>query len=243
MVKSGRKAAVPKSRSPSTRNNKLIEKSKTTKSKPAPKKNPISSSDEDSPVEKKAQKTQKAKQQKKKEQILSDEEDSPVEKKAPKTKAKPKKKEVVKKEPAEEKESAKEQTSQGSGYVFFKNPKYGKIAEKLAEASPEEVKKMAEENQFSLQEKIHVGNLLSGIAAKIAQYGVKADKYCYGSKNEEYLNKYQDLIDNYTVVKLKDLLVLNDQPKTATKDILCERVADGFTLGKIPKCPSCLGGR
>ena len=32
-------------------------------------------------------------------------------------------------------------------------------------------------------------------------------------------------------------------PKSAKKEILAVRVADGLLLGKIPKCPNCCGGR
>ena len=241
MVRAAKKVAT-KSRSPSQRNSKAIEKAKpkvkpedekkaakakTQRAKPKPKKKVNSdSSDDDSSIESvEDKKPVKAQTNKKKDSKITQ------------------KKEDAKKETAKEVEQADEKAKEAGGYVFFKNPKYIKHAEKFAKASPEEVKALVEKEQYSLAEKIHVGNLVSGIAAKIVQVGVKADKYCYeGAKHDEYLKKYDELMGS-TVVKLKDLLVLNDQPKTATKDILCERVADGFVLGKRPKCPVCLGGR
>ena len=220
-----RKAAASKSRSPSESNPKLIQK---TRKKPIPKKKV--SSDEDSGSDSDYSHSSASPKQ----QTSKNKKKAPAAKKPPVTK-----KLSPVKQAAEEPVDEKAQT----GYVFFKNPKYLKMAEKLAETPSNEVKALAESYAFTLQEKIHVGNLVSGIAGKIAQYGVTADKYCYGSKTDEYLKKYEELRNGYTVAKLKDLLVLNDQPKTATKDILCERVADGLTLGKVPKCPSCMGGR
>lgn len=256
MVRAAKKVAS-KSRSPSQRNAKAIEKAKpkakpeddkkvskakTQRAKPKPKKKVDSDSDdesiESSVDDKKPAKPQTKAKPKKKPGPVGGDSSSDDQKKVSK---KSTKKEDAKKEPA--KEDVDEKAKEGGGYVFFKNPKYMKQAEKLAKSSPEEVKALVEKEQYSLAEKIHVGNLLSGIAAKIVQLGVKSDKYCYeGAKHDEYLKKYDELMGS-TVVKLKELLVLNDQPKTATKDILCERVADGFVLGKIPKCPVCLGGR
>lgn len=145
-----------------------------------------------------------------------------------------------KKSPQEE--PAQKKASQ-SGYIFFKNPKYIKLAEKLSKMKPNDIPSFLEINPLKLQEKIHVGNLLSSCSAKICQHGVLSQNYCYGIQNDAYKQAYQNLMDTWTVNKLRDALVLNEQPKTATKNILCERVADGMVLGRIPKCPNCLGGR
>ncbi len=84
-----------------------------------------------------------------------------------------------------------------------------KQAEKLAKASPEEVKALVEKEQYSLAEKIHVGNLLSGIAAKIVQLGVKSDKYCYeGAKHDEYLKKYDEPGSKYLKQQMYNMLSL-----------------------------------
>lgn len=130
-----------------------------------------------------------------------------------------------------------------SGYVFFKNPKYMKLAEKLSKMNVEDIHSLLESNPLNLQEKIHVGNLLSGLSAKICQHGVISENYCYGINDEKYKKTYQNLMETWTANKLKEVLVLNEHPKTAPKNVLCERVADGMILGRIPKCPNCLGGR
>jgi hypothetical protein len=42
---------------------------------------------------------------------------------------------------------------------------------------------------------------------------------------------------------LKEILKKNDQATTGAKKDLAAKVADGRTLGKIPRCPRCFGGR
>jgi hypothetical protein len=42
---------------------------------------------------------------------------------------------------------------------------------------------------------------------------------------------------------LKDLLRKNLQSMSGNKDELVYKCADGATLGRIPRCPTCFGGR
>lgn len=39
------------------------------------------------------------------------------------------------------------------------------------------------------------------------------------------------------------MLAYNQQIQTGTKDEILERVADGWLLGSIPKCPQCEEGK
>lgn len=39
------------------------------------------------------------------------------------------------------------------------------------------------------------------------------------------------------------MLAYNLQPQTGTKEEILERVADGWLLGSIPKCPHCGEGK
>jgi len=43
--------------------------------------------------------------------------------------------------------------------------------------------------------------------------------------------------------KLKAILKANDQSQTGNKDVLVAKVADGAAFGKLPRCPSCSGGK
>lgn len=162
-------------------------------------------------------------------------------------KAEKKVKNVKKDTDAPEDTNQNEEKSSGGGYIFFKNPKYAKLAQKFVEASADEIKDLVEEQNFSLAEKIHIGNLMGGFSSKYVQEDVlppNNTNLCYSAAQKEaYLKKYEELMENSTVNKLKELLVINEQAKTANKPVLCFRVADGVVLGRIPKCPSCLGGR
>ena len=128
-------------------------------------------------------------------------------------------------------------------YVHFKSPKYFNFARKLSKLSDMEVKIQVEKYKLTLQEKIHTGNLLSNLASKVCQHG----EYSQTKKAYYYdLNKYNDLYNqcmSKTRVELQRICSLNEMPKSAKKEVLAERVADGLLLGKIPKCPNCCGGR
>jgi hypothetical protein len=47
----------------------------------------------------------------------------------------------------------------------------------------------------------------------------------------------------FSVAELKAMLAYNQQPQNGNKDEILERVADGWMLGSIPKCPECTEGR
>lgn len=168
-----------------------------------------------------------------------------VQKKQAKSEKKAKNEEKAGETPAETGQT--EEKSSGGAYIFFKNPKYAKMAQKFIEASADEIKDLVEKQNFSLAEKIHIGNLMGGFSSKYVKEEDLPPNHtdlCYPpAQKEAYLKKYDELMENSTVNKLKELLVMNEQPKTANKAVLCFRVADGVVLGRIPKCPSCLGGR
>lgn len=59
------------------------------------------------------------------------------------------------------------------------------------------------------------------------------------AKFKDFKEKFED----YSNQKLKDLLRANMQSMTGNKDELVYKSADGATLGRIPRCPKCFGGR
>ncbi|EAS07069.1 poly polymerase and DNA-ligase Zn-finger region family protein (macronuclear) [Tetrahymena thermophila SB210] len=62
----------------------------------------------------------------------------------------------------------------------------------------------------------------------------------------EQLLKFKEnlkLYEKKTAEYLKALLGINNQPKTGTKDELVLKCADGKTLGQIPICSECGGGK
>ena len=66
-----------------------------------------------------------------------------------------------------------------------------------------------------------------------------------GYTSDEY-NKYKDFVKLYSGKGnqfLKDLLRKNMQSMSGNKDELVYKCADGATLGRIPRCPKCFGGR
>lgn len=67
-------------------------------------------------------------------------------------------------------------------------------------------------------------------------------KYKPGGYTEEERKEYEDFKKEYvgfSVPELKAMLAYNQQPQNGTKDEILERVADGWMLGSIPKCPEC----
>ena len=52
-----------------------------------------------------------------------------------------------------------------------------------------------------------------------------------------------DTIMGKSLVILKEELKANDQARSGAKGDLVAKIADGRLLGKIPRCPSCFGGR
>lgn len=59
------------------------------------------------------------------------------------------------------------------------------------------------------------------------------------SKFKEFKEKF----NGYSNQALKDLLKKNLQSMSGNKDDLVYKCADGATLGRIPRCPKCFGGR
>ena len=58
--------------------------------------------------------------------------------------------------------------------------------------------------------------------------------------------KFQDFVKNFNGKgnqTLKDLLRKNLQSMSGNKSELVFKCADGATLGRIPRCPNCFGGR
>lgn len=148
------------------------------------------------------------------------------------------------KTPKKTEPSSKTESNNGK-YIFFKSPKYQEFADKFVDLDPASILKEIEKNNFNLQEKIHIGNLLSVSASKKTQQGeYKIGKKIFyeGNKQKEYEKFYNDCLSK-TRAELQKLCELNQMPKSAGKDVLAERVADCLLSGKIPKCQDCYGGR
>lgn len=65
----------------------------------------------------------------------------------------------------------------------------------------------------------------------------------YNATELEQYKDWKKKLQAKTNAELKEMLKKNDQTCTGTKDDLIEKIADGKVLGKIPRCPSCFGGR
>lgn len=48
---------------------------------------------------------------------------------------------------------------------------------------------------------------------------------------------------SWTNDKLKALLKANDQSRSGNKEVLLAKCADGAAFGKLPRCPTCFGGK
>lgn len=66
-----------------------------------------------------------------------------------------------------------------------------------------------------------------------------------GYSPSEYLNFKNEVsrLQKLTLPELKNMLKKNDQYTTGCKDQIVCKVADGITLGKIPRCKKCFGGK
>lgn len=76
----------------------------------------------------------------------------------------------------------------------------------------------------------------------------KAPKATTGPKGytaDEYakFKDFQATFSKKSNQELKDLLRKNLQSMSGNKDELIYKCADGATLGRIPRCPTCFGGR
>lgn len=65
----------------------------------------------------------------------------------------------------------------------------------------------------------------------------------YTPAQYEKFKEFKEKFEEYSNQKLKDLLRANSQSMTGNKDDLVYKCADGATLGRIPRCPKCFGGR
>jgi len=54
--------------------------------------------------------------------------------------------------------------------------------------------------------------------------------------------KFRQKLQNYTVSRLRSVLVRNGQKKGGNKDELINRCTDGIIYGALPKCPLCKTG-
>lgn len=72
-----------------------------------------------------------------------------------------------------------------------------------------------------------------------AQSGPKG----FSAVEYETFKSLKDKFSGFSNQSLKDLLRKNMQSMTGNKDELVFKCADGATLGRIPRCPKCFGGR
>ena len=71
------------------------------------------------------------------------------------------------------------------------------------------------------------------------QFGPKG----FTAAEYETFKTWKDKFTGFSNQGLKDLLRKNLQSMTGNKDELVFKCADGATLGRIPRCPKCFGGR
>ena len=65
----------------------------------------------------------------------------------------------------------------------------------------------------------------------------------YTAAEYERFKEFVKKFNGKTNQELKDLLRQNLQSMSGNKDDLVYKCADGATLGRIPRCPNCFGGR
>lgn len=65
----------------------------------------------------------------------------------------------------------------------------------------------------------------------------------YTQTEKADFKRYSEMFEEKTIDYLKSILAVNNQPKTGTKKDLIIKCADGKTLGQIPMCPYCGGGK
>lgn len=73
----------------------------------------------------------------------------------------------------------------------------------------------------------------------------KADSGPKGYTKDQY-EKYKGEVarlDKFSNSQLKEMLKKNMQSMSGNKDEMIAKIADGIVLGRIPRCPSCFGGR
>ena len=65
----------------------------------------------------------------------------------------------------------------------------------------------------------------------------------YTPAEYQRFKEFKQKFSEKTNQELKDLLRKNMQSMSGNKDELIYKCADGATLGRIPRCPNCFGGR
>ncbi len=65
----------------------------------------------------------------------------------------------------------------------------------------------------------------------------------YTAAEYETYKTWKDKFNIFSNQALKDLLRKNLQSMSGNKEELVFKCADGATLGRIPRCPKCFGGR
>ncbi len=139
----------------------------------------------------------------------------------------------IKKQPKETKKAAPKKANKKA------DKKDDEEADKKDDPIEEEVpnKEAAEEDDAIEEESVK--KVVKNTKAKSTHVsGVK------GYTREQYA-KYKSLVkelENCKIPELKNMLSANDLPMWGNKGLLVFKVADGKTLGKIPKCPKCHGG-
>jgi len=71
----------------------------------------------------------------------------------------------------------------------------------------------------------------------------KPDRFARSAEDESAIKSKINEISHNSVATLKDLLKMNDQSSSGSKQDLLEKVADGMLNGALPRCPKCGGGR
>lgn len=80
-------------------------------------------------------------------------------------------------------------------------------------------------------------------APKEKKQKVQSGPKGYTAAEFETFKTWKNKFSSFSNQALKDLLRKNLQSMSGNKDELVFKCADGATLGRIPRCPKCFGGR
>ena len=120
-------------------------------------------------------------------------------------------------------------------------PKVVKVQSKPIAKKTEAKKTPVKKAQISAQKVVKVKK--AAVPKKVGVIKVAKGPAGYTVDESSKFNAFKALFSKKNNQQLKDILKKNLQSMTGNKDDLVYKCADGATLGRIPRCPNCFGGR